>query len=937
MADYSDIIEQAGRQFNVDPKLLSLVMGQESGGRPGAVSPKGAQGLMQVMPGTAKDMGATDPSNPSQNIMAGAKYLSQQLDKYKDPALALAAYNAGPGAVDKHGGIPPFPETQGYVKSIMSAYQGAAPAPAAATAQAPQGMPGLPPVAGQMPGLTNAAGSPAATQAMPAQSNASGQLPGLPPTAGTSPQANDADPLQKLMARAGIAQTAGKQGAPAQVSNALPPQPQIDPFVQLVAKANTAAATPSIPKTGILDLPAAAVEPIATMATGAVGGLIGGAARLGSAVMGNSMEDAKATGDKVANALTYQPHTDGGKASIAGLSDVASKAKNALMASPVGGAISAVGNAYHDKFVTGATNPLMATVNDMLPTIAANVVAGKAGGALVSAAKAAPDVVRSAAGKVAAVAGRVEPTLASVTPSAPEAGALKGVGAASVNLNPYSSLSGEETARGGSSNFPQVKASKTSGNVSVPEQVTRTQIANEILGPDSEAVRTGVRTGNGNTLVSEYTNAKSPENLPAQIALRDQISKEQGALSDYAQARIEATGASPNLTNNYQRGQIINDAFHGEGGLSDYFKQAKQQIYDQAKTESGSNPIQTGHVDALLSDPQFLAEAERNGHTGVVSGAQKLIDLARTTGFKDPLTGEVHAPGSVAAWDAVRKSNNAGWSPDNARTIGAINRAIDQDVAGAAGSDAYKLGDSIHKAEKTIMDTKAIDNIFGGSDANGIKDGVAMEKLPGKLNNMPIDHWTHVYNTLDDLSRGQVRGAPDGMPPVPQQLQQQALAAKNEMQGSLARAVYESGAGNAGVWNQNSANKVLNSVVGQKIINTFSPDEVARFHTLNYGGYIMPGVHSYEGAALQSLRMSKPSVMERLAGKAGAGAGGAAAAFLNPLATGVGAQAGKWAGDKLAGRASAKRVEGEANQLIAAMRANSRLGDNAPKNPLSGK
>lgn len=229
-----------------------------------------------------------------------------------------------------------------------------------------------------------------------------------------------------------------------------------------------------------------------------------------------------------------------------------------------------------------------------------------------------------------------------------------------------------------------MKVAKGSGDVSPAEQAVRAQIANEVLGPNNNAVRTGVITGNEDTLRSEYTNAKSPENTPAQLVLRDQIAREQQALSNYAQARIEATGANPNLINNEQRGLAINDAFFGPDSLNDYFQQAKNQIYDEAKAQTGANPIQSTHVDELLKDPQFLAEAERNGHSGVVSGVQRLIDLARSTGFRDPITGETTAPGSVAAWDAVRKSNNAGWTPDNSRTIAAVNRAIDQDVAAAA-------------------------------------------------------------------------------------------------------------------------------------------------------------------------------------------------------------------------------------------------------------
>lgn len=121
MANYDQWIEEAGRSYNVDPALLRLVIGQESGGNPNAISPKGAVGLGQLMPATAKEMGV-DPTDPRQNIMGAAKYLSQQLDKYGDVPTALAAYNAGPGAVDKAGGIPNYPETQQYVGNIVGKY-----------------------------------------------------------------------------------------------------------------------------------------------------------------------------------------------------------------------------------------------------------------------------------------------------------------------------------------------------------------------------------------------------------------------------------------------------------------------------------------------------------------------------------------------------------------------------------------------------------------------------------------------------------------------------------------------------------------------------------------------------------------------------------------------------------------------------------------------
>jgi Transglycosylase SLT domain len=122
MADYTPLIQKAAETYGLDPNFIRAQMHQESGGKNNAISNKGAGGLLQLMPATAKEMGVTDRFDPEQNIMGGARYLKQQLDKYGAPDLALAAYNAGPGAVDKYGGIPPYKETMGYVKRIMGHY-----------------------------------------------------------------------------------------------------------------------------------------------------------------------------------------------------------------------------------------------------------------------------------------------------------------------------------------------------------------------------------------------------------------------------------------------------------------------------------------------------------------------------------------------------------------------------------------------------------------------------------------------------------------------------------------------------------------------------------------------------------------------------------------------------------------------------------------------
>lgn len=118
---YEKEIASAAQEYDLPPNLLASMIKKESNGDPKAVSTKGAAGLMQLMPDTAKELGVTDVNDPAQNIRGGAKYMRQLLDKYGDIKTALAAYNAGPGNVDKYGGkIPPFGETQDYVKTIMS-------------------------------------------------------------------------------------------------------------------------------------------------------------------------------------------------------------------------------------------------------------------------------------------------------------------------------------------------------------------------------------------------------------------------------------------------------------------------------------------------------------------------------------------------------------------------------------------------------------------------------------------------------------------------------------------------------------------------------------------------------------------------------------------------------------------------------------------------
>jgi soluble lytic murein transglycosylase-like protein len=117
------LVGQNAATWQVDPSLVKAIIANESGFNANATSKVGAQGLMQLMPSTAQSLGVRDSYDPSQNVAGGTRYLKGLLDRFNgDVRLAVAAYNAGPGAVEKYGDVPPYSETQNYVQNVLGSY-----------------------------------------------------------------------------------------------------------------------------------------------------------------------------------------------------------------------------------------------------------------------------------------------------------------------------------------------------------------------------------------------------------------------------------------------------------------------------------------------------------------------------------------------------------------------------------------------------------------------------------------------------------------------------------------------------------------------------------------------------------------------------------------------------------------------------------------------
>jgi hypothetical protein len=876
MADYSTLIDQAGQKWNVDPRLISSVIGVESSGNPNAVGPDtkygNASGLGQFIPATAKALGVSDPTDPKQAIPAIAQLLSQNLDRYQDPAKAIMAYHGGTDQANWG------PKTQAYLQKVTAAYQG----------------------------------QPQSAQPQSQGQNMPQQLPGLPPTASDASTAGG-DPFSALLAKAGPSSSPAQGTAPAAAG---------DPFAALMAKAAEpakAAAQPTSPAQGsapvtVGNVLGAALEPLATAATGAIAAPVSTIARVGAAALpGVSFDRAKQIGESVRDALTYHPQTAGGQQANA---DIARVASNALSPIVNSAPVQALTNAYQQNFVQNQS-PLMGTINAVIPGATAQIVApelaGRVNGLVKSIGRA--DVPAPAPGSVELANRGVGPVPQGlpqapvgqipVAPAANDLSAILKTEQPAVAPQPAATIARAPAANdavginraaindasGGRPDLPQapstqiVPASAAANDASkaapaaaptAPAEVPKfddsaPSTVKASLAPDQQQknldlmrevglteTRPSAISGDKFSAGNEYQLAKS--DTPQGEVLRAQFDKERTALQNYAQQISQDTGArgaSPE-----EVGQIVRQPLRD---LNDYYDNAVSSVYQAADQRAGGIAgIDADSFKSMMDTRSNFAGKSENGALGRgINAYLKEQGIRNADGTFNPMTAKQA--------EGVRQYINSQWSPQNSGLIGKIKESLDTDVAKSAGDDAYAQARALHAERKNVLDNpKGISSLLNEEGPNGINQAVPDEKIGQKLTSMPVGQLRHIVETLKN---------------VPEPLQPGAQQALAEMKGIFADAV--SNAGQGAEWNAAKVTKQLNAQRSRMGL-LFDDAEMSRFRTLNDAGHVLQKPTAYPGAAVQGHNLLQKAV---ILGPAAATAG-AMSALFGPLGAAAAGPAG---------------------------------------------
>jgi hypothetical protein len=853
MADYSDLIQAAAQQYNVDPKLIGALIQTESSGNPNAVGPTTkygtATGLTQMLPQTAKALGVTDTSDPKQAIFGAAKLLNENLTRYGNAEQAILAYHGGTDQANWG------PKTQDYLQKVTANYQKQQ-APAAA-----QTMPGIPVAA------------PASAGGDDPFSAAFGGGKG---NAAVQSQGNDAF-------SAAFAPSAAKQAAPAA-------QPQ-------------APAQASGPAPGSAADIGKQLGLTARMIGHGVGdavGMIGNPLNLAiNTVTGSNFQNPGAVINNLVDKVTPEP-TGAVQQGVQAIGSAIANPLNALGGGYMAAA-KGVGQTMARGALVGGVNGAMQQPSDGSAPTAGSMLqqagAGALGGALLAPMiGGAGKLIGAASDAVGSGVNRLRAAL-SPTEAAPSANALTTaagdaaqVAKPRIKLNTDGSTSpvAPVAAPAPAAQVPQFTAPasptpKTS--LPAPDQQARIDIMKQI---GLETQRPSAITGDKFTAGTDFQQSKL--NTPAAQVIRDQLAQEQNAIKTYADNLVQKTGAG--AASPEQAGQVIRAPLQS---LSDHYDTQIGQLYQAADQVAGGAPVvQPANLTKLLANPDFKETLLAQNQQGLLGSVDR--QLQRFQGLITD-SADTAAPNTVGRAESFRQWLNKTWTPENSAAIGQIKQALDEDVAKVGGADVYKAARALHAERKNTLDNpNGISALLSESGPGGINKKISDEAVPQKLLNMPTQQFKHIVDTINGL---------------PQELQPQGQQALAEVKGALAQQIYK--AGDSGgtqngpsVWNAAGVTKALNAN-RSKLGILFTPEELQNFQTLNSAGHILQAPSAYPGAAVQTHNLLQRGMI-----LAPAAAGAAIGHVVGGL---PGATAGSMAGNALSRKVAGAADMAAANKL----------------------
>lgn len=646
----------------------------------------------------------------------------------------------------------------------------------------------------------------------------------------------------------------------------------------------------------------APLDAAVSMGTGAVAGAAGQLAGLYKSVTGGKygtaegVREGEAQADAISRKLTHQPSTPEGQAIVGAAGDVLNNVVAPLgpMSAAVGGMPStlkgAVGNAARVPSEVAASVPFISKNWSGAPVTAAS----RAGGTgFMSAARdaaldaMAPNAPSSGIMRPTGRPGRGEPTLPPELRNGeapPTPGNIPGEMVPEVPVFPEAPKS---------SNQP----------VNVTEQMRRAEVLKRIGIDDAASVRRSALSGNASEAKDILT--ESAQNTDLGKLQKSRLDAEKQALVTHSGNLTDATGGTRGLDGDalHQRG-TVQAAAHD--ALVNWFDNRTTELYKIADERAAAigGRVETHALDDLLSNPDF-----REKLMATQDGQALLGSIDRTASrYKETGNGGL----TVTSAEQLRQFMNSDgvWSHKHSKVLAQVKDAIDADVYRTAGDDIYQQGRQMSQAKKkTVENPKGIANTFGFDPSNPINRTTAIEKIPGKINQLDADQ----YRNLLDMYRG-----------MPQELQPLAQKAIAETQAQWLNQLHAKGVGTTpdAHWNAPQVQKLLQTN-NRKIAEAFKdrPDLMQGIQDLNEAGNILRIDQKYPGAGVQqsNLIQRAKKVIGEKAGHAGMVGGAGIGGMAGPMGSGAGAYVGRaaadWAAGKMSERAAKKRLDSETVRL----------------------